>query len=40
MRHIAICGLPGYTIFFHFISQTGGFSKKKAMELKMCFDFR
>jgi len=28
MRHIIICGLPRSTVFFNFISQTAGFSKK------------
>ena len=38
MRHIVICGLSGSTIFFHIISQTAGFSKKKVSGHKMCFD--
>jgi len=37
MRHIVICGLPCSTIFFHIISQTARFSKKKFSEYKMCF---
>jgi hypothetical protein len=35
MRNIVICGLPGSTIFFHFISQTALFSKKTVTEYKM-----
>ena len=40
-RHIVICVLSGSTIFFHIISHTVLFSKKKkkVIEHKMCFDF-
>jgi hypothetical protein len=29
VRHIGICGLPVSNVFFHIISKTAGFSKKK-----------
>jgi hypothetical protein len=32
MRHIVICGLPGFSVFFHIIAW---FSIKKNIELKM-----
>jgi hypothetical protein len=39
MRHIVICGLPGCTVFFHIISKTGRFPKKKLLNLKCVFRF-
>ena len=38
MRLIVICGLPRSTIFFHIISYTAQFAKKKSWNIKMCFD--
>jgi len=37
MRHIVICGLAGFTIFFHIISYMAKSRGKKVIELKMCF---
>jgi hypothetical protein len=34
MRHIVTCGQHRSTKFFHLISQTAGFSKKKVFEYK------
>jgi hypothetical protein len=36
MRHIVICGLPGSVVFFHIISQTAQFKKKKKVTKKKC----
>jgi hypothetical protein len=36
-RHIAICALPRSTIFFHIISQTAVFWKKKLLNPKYVF---
>jgi len=33
---VVICGPPRSTTFFHIISQTAKFSKKKVIEYKMC----
>jgi len=35
VRHIVICGMPRYTVFFHIISQTARL-KKNVIEHKMC----
>jgi hypothetical protein len=35
LRRIVICALPRSTIFFHVISQTTHFLKKKVIEHKM-----
>jgi len=42
MGHIAICGLPSSTQFFHIVSQTARFSKKKKLYIlntKCVFQF-
>jgi hypothetical protein len=39
MRRIVICVLHRSRVYFHNISQTAGFSKKKVTEHKMCFGF-
>ena len=39
MCHIAICGLPGSTVYFYDISNSMVFEKKKVIEHKMCVDF-
>ena len=36
MRHIGIYGMPRSTAFFHIISQTARFKRKKVAEYKMC----
>jgi len=38
IRHIVICGLSGYTIFFsHYLINGTIFGKKKVTEHKICF---
>jgi len=39
VRHIAICGLLHFTLFFHNFSQTARFSKKKLLTTKCVFWF-
>ena len=39
MRHIVICDLLRFTIFFHIISKKVQFSEKEVIDYKMCFDF-
>jgi len=39
MRHIAICGLTGFTICFYILINGTIFEKKKIIEHKMCSDF-
>jgi len=39
LRHIAICGLPGATNFFHIISYAAQFFLKSYGIQNMCFDF-
>jgi len=36
LRHIVICGLPGFIIFLHIISQKPGVSKKEVFEHQKC----
>ena len=38
MHYIFTCGLPVSTVFFHIVSQTADFRKKKNIE-NVCFDF-
>ena len=38
MRHIVVCGLPGPTIFSHYLIQ-GTILEKSFMEQKMCVWF-
>jgi hypothetical protein len=39
MRRIVICGLTGCAIFFHIISSTARFSKKKALTQNVRLNF-
>jgi hypothetical protein len=40
MLHTVDCGLPGYTIFFHIVSETARFLTKKNMKCELWFSLQ